>query len=142
MKENTLPIHDLFIRKLDTLDEDGQIRMPILSFEHHLLRRFGFAESILVKPEYRTKMKVREVADEIWASLSGKVRFHWWDLRSGSPSHENRYEIFIEEPHLVLVPFGVAFGVQTYDEPVHLIRFSTHPEDIHDGDHVVPWEMD
>jgi len=140
--KKSYPIHDLFIRKLETIHKDGQIRMPILSFEDHLLRRFGFAESILLQPEYRSNMKVRAVADEIWASLNGKVRFCWWDLRSGSPSHEDRYEILTEEPYLVLAPFGVAFGVQTYAEPVHLIRFSTHPDGIHEGDHDVPWEMD
>jgi hypothetical protein len=139
-KTNKYPIHDLYVSELKPIELDGQIRMPILSFKDHLLRRFEFAESILLNPKYQTDMKVRAVADEIWISLRGKARFTWLDLRSYSPSYEARYEIQVENPTRVLAPFGVAFGIQTLDEPVHLIRFSTHPEGEHEGDRVIPWE--
>ena len=136
------PIHDLFVSEIELIEMDGQIRIPILSFQDHLLRRFEFAESILLDPKYRTDMKVRNVADEIWVSLSGKVQFTWLDMRIDSPSYGSRYEIQADKPTRVLAPFGVAFGIQTLDEPVHLIRFSTHPEGEHEGDQVIPWETD
>jgi hypothetical protein len=139
---NDLSIHDLFIRKLNATDHDGESRTPILSFDDHLLRRFGFAESLLLEPGYQSVIQVREVADEIWASLQGKVLFHWHDLREKSPTFNDCYELLIEEPTLALVPFGVAFGIQTFNEPVHIIRFSTHLEGIHDGDRSLPWEVE
>jgi hypothetical protein len=137
---NKYLIHDLYISELQPIEMDDQIRMPILSFTDHLLRRFEFAESILLSPKCQTDMKIRAVADEIWISLSGKARFTWLDLRSYSPSYEARYEIQVEKPTRVLVPFGVAFGIQTLDGPVHLIRFSTHPDGEHEGDRMIPWE--
>jgi hypothetical protein len=137
---NKYPIHDLFISELEPIEMDGQIRMPILSFQDHLLRRFEFAESILLDTKVQTDLKIRAVADEIWISLSGKVQFTWLDMRNYSPSYGSRYEIQSDKPMRVLAPFGVAFGIQTFDEPVHLIRFSTHPEGEHEGDRVIPWE--
>ena len=140
--KNSYPIHDLFINKLETNEMEGVTSLPLLSFDDHLLRRFGFAESISLKTSFRGKMKVRAVADEVWACISGKVHFHWWDLRSGSPSYDIRYEYLVEKPTLVLAPFGVGFGFETHDEPVQMIRFSTHPEGIHEGDYEIPREKD
>jgi hypothetical protein len=142
MMTNNFPIHDLFIRKLDLIDNGDEIHIPILSFHDHLLRRFGFAESVHLEPDYQRRMQVREVADEIWACLRGKVLFRWRDLRAGSPSYEHGFELQLQEPMLALVPFGVAFGIQTFDESVHLIRFSTHLEGTHDGDRNLPWEVE
>jgi hypothetical protein len=139
MKSN-FPIHDLFIRKLSAIEQHGEIHIPILAFDDHLLRRFGFAESVRLEPEHQSDMKVREVADEIWASLGGEALFRWRDLREESPSYEQCYERMIQEPTLALIPFGVAFGVQTFNKPVHIIRFSTHLEGLHDGDRNLPWE--
>jgi hypothetical protein len=140
--KSAYPIHDLYIRKVDSIEKDGSTSTPLLSFDDHLLRRFGFAESISFEPGYQSEMKVREVADEIWICIHGKVQFRWWDLRQNSPTHKAKYKLVIDGPTLVLAPFGVAFGVQTFTESAHLIRFSTHPEGSHEGDDVLPWERD
>ncbi len=137
---NDYPIHDLFIGKLKAIEEGGEVRIPILSFNDHLLRRFGFVDSVRLEPGYQSGLNVREVADEIWACLSGKVLFHWLDLREGSPSFNRCHELLLQEPTLALVPFGVAFGIRTFDEPAYLIRLSTHLEGDHEGDRSLPWE--
>jgi hypothetical protein len=131
-----LTIHDLYIREIDTIPKDGMTSIPLLSFDDHLLRRFGFSESMTVEPGYRSEMKVREVADEIWVCMEGNVRFLWLDLRENSPSFNHSFEYLTTKPTLVLVPFGVAFGFQTLDKMTQLIRFSTHMEGLHTGDHV------
>jgi hypothetical protein len=142
MTEKSYPIHDLYIRKLEAITVEGVTSLPLLSFDDHLLRRFGFVEKIFFTKGYESEMKVREVADEIWVCIKGKVQFHWWDLRKGSPTENQRFELMIEEPTLALVPFGVAFGIQTKDGPAEVLRFSTHQEGRHDKDKKIPWEMD
>ena len=138
--KSAYPIHDLYIREVDPITKDGRTSIPLLSFDDHLLRRFGFAESISLEPGYRSEMKVREVADEIWVCIRGKVQFRWWDLRQNSPTHNAKFELKIDGPTLILAPFGVALGVETFTESAHLIRFSTHPEGSHEGDDVLPRE--
>jgi hypothetical protein len=140
MTEKPYPIHDLYVRKLESTITKGVTSLPLLSFDDHLLRRFGFAEKISLAANHQGCMKVREVADEIWVCIEGKVQFHWWDCREDSPTKGQKFELMIEEPTLVLVPFGVAFGIRTMDGPAHVIRFSTHQEGIHEGDKEVPWE--
>jgi hypothetical protein len=142
MMKQAFPIHDLFIHTLEASEEEGRTTLPLLSFDDHLLRRFGFAESITFEPNHRSRMRVRSVADEVWACVNGRVLVRWHDLRNDSPTHDIHHEMIIEESTLMLVPFGVGFGVQTYEDTVHMVRFSTHPEGFHEGDHDVPWEKD
>jgi hypothetical protein len=137
---NSLPIHDLFIRKLDTIEEDGEIRLPVLSYNDHLLRRFGYAETVQLEPGPRDTMKIREVADEVWALIYGKVRFIWHDLRSTSPTREQKYDTVCEEPTQVLVPFGVAFGIEALEEPALLLRLASHMEEELVDSRTIPWE--
>ena len=139
---NQFPIHDLFIRKLDIIEGDGEVRIPILSFNDHLLRRFGFAESVQLEPGPRSTMKIREVADEIWALIYGKVRYVWHDLRSTSPTRQQKFTMICEEPTQVLVPFGVAFGVEALEEPALLLRLASHTEGECHDDRTIPWEME
>jgi hypothetical protein len=142
MTKKSYPIHDLYIRKLEAVTVEGVTSLPLLSFDDHLLRRFGFVEKISFEKGYESEMKVREVADEVWVNVKGKIQFRWWDLREGSPTRGNQFELMMDEPSLLLVPFGVAFGIKNSNQQADVIRFSTHPEGIHDGDHEFPWERD
>lgn len=136
----SLPIHDLFIQKLETNEDSGRTRLPILRHDDHLLRRFGFAEMIRLEPIPPDSMQIRAVADEIWALIEGKCRFVWKDLRQTSPTQGQAFEIIATEPTLVLAPFGVAFGVEAYDHQALLIRLATHADGVHEEDRAIPWE--
>ena len=142
MMNNQFPIHDLFVRKLEVHDEGRGIRIPLLSFNDHLLRRFGFVESVHLEPGHLRKMQVRAVADETWALIEGKVRFGWIDLRPSSPTNGQKYNLISDTPILVLAPFGVAFGVEALEKPALLLRLASHTEGVHGDDYNIPWEFD
>ncbi|NIM92282.1 MAG: hypothetical protein GTO18_01005 [Anaerolineales bacterium] len=122
------PIHDLFVKALEKHDAGDLTRLPVLSFDDHILRQFGFVEAIWLSPNFMTDMVLREIADEVWALITGQVTFTWHDLRSTSPTFGSSFQLTCEEPTLVLVPFGVEFSQRTNSEPAFLLRFSTHPE--------------
>lgn len=134
------PIHDLYIRKLQPQNSEEGFYLPILSEDDHLLRRFGATEIIHLKSNSKSKMRLRVMADEIWALLEGQVHFTWHDLRLTSPSHGCWHQLSCKEPTLVLVPFGVAFGQQTEESPALLLRIMTHLDDGHEGDREISWE--
>ncbi|NIS83254.1 MAG: hypothetical protein GTO14_24325 [Anaerolineales bacterium] len=128
------PIHDLFIRPIEVIEEPGVTRWPALADTDHLLRRFGHAEIVRLQEETKTRLRVREVADEIWALVDGSVEFIWHDLRTNSPSYDRQYRYQCDQPTLVLVPFGVAFGHRLIQPPVTLLRITTHANGETTGD--------
>jgi hypothetical protein len=140
--DSSIPIHDLFIKKLKTIEENGRTRLPVLGYDDHLLRRFGYVETLRIEPMPVDSLQVRAVADEIWTLMEGKVRFLWKDLRSTSPTQGMSFEIIASEPTLVLAPFGVAFGVEALEHQALLIRLATHTDGVHEKDRTVPWEAE
>jgi hypothetical protein len=128
------PIHDLYIRPIEVIEDQGVKRWPAVSDTDHLLRRFGHAEVIRLTDKSKPRMRVREVADEVWALVDGSAEFIWHDLRPGSPSNDRQYSITCDEPTLVLVPFGVAFGYRPVLTPVTLLRITTHADEHAEGD--------
>jgi len=137
----TQPIHDLFIRELTSEETDGLTKFHVLRADDHLLRRFGQVQVFRKSPGRSETLCLREVADEVWALIEGKVEFAWHDLRQGSPSQDHWHHLRAEKPTLVLAPFGVAFGCRALEDPALLIRLSTHVEGEHSGDREIPWEF-
>lgn len=128
------PINDLFYRRVQTIEAAGLKRLLALSESDHLLRRFGQVQIIRINPDADVQMRLREVADEIWVLIDGRVEFIWQDLRKDSPSFNRMFHLECVEPTLVLVPFGVAFGQRPLGKPATLLRLSTHVDGQHDGD--------
>ncbi len=137
-----LPIHDLFLRPLKAIREEGIVRWIALKEEDQLLRRFGEAEVLRLDPGRATALTLRPVVDEVWALLEGAVEAHWHDLRAGSPTRGARHRAELREPTVFLAPFGVAFGVRALEGPVLLARFASHMRDDPEsaGDVILEWE--
>ncbi len=138
----TQPIHDLFIRELSAEETDGLTKFHVLKYEDHLLRRFGQVQVIRKSPGRSETLNLREVADEVWALIEGKVEFAWHDLRHDSPTQDHWHHLRSDTPTLVLAPFGVAFGCRALDYQASLIRLSTHAEGAHSADREIPWEFE
>lgn len=136
------PIHDLIIRPLPSAKVAQGTAIVVLAEDDHLLRRFGHLEILHLERSTPQELAIREVADEAWALLEGRVDFLWQDLRTVSPSHGVRFRQRASEPTLVLVPFGVAFGVQVLSAEAKLVRISTHKPGQHAGDHTLPLEVE
>lgn len=122
------PIHDLFVKPLQAAETGQGEVLPLLRRSDQVLRRFGLAELHRVQAGKRRPSSVRSVADELWALIAGSVEFDWDDRRQGSPTRGETYRLRCDQPTLVLVPFGVAFGITALDGPAELVRFSTHEE--------------
>ncbi|HEY69751.1 MAG TPA: hypothetical protein G4O08_04110 [Anaerolineae bacterium] len=135
------PIHDLFTREIAVNKDDSDLHWTVLQATDHLLRRFGLAEVVRASNNSKPGMKLRMVADEVWALIEGRVEFVWHDLRTDSPTYGNQHRLSCERPTLVLAPFGVAFGFRPLDKTALLVRLATHPEDTHEGDRRLPWEF-
>jgi hypothetical protein len=121
------PIHDMYIRELSYREHGDLTRLPLLQYDDHLLRRFGYAEFIRAEPGIATDTPPRQVADEVWALVEGRVKFTWKDTRDHSPTCNIEHEIMSDKPVLLLIPFGVAFGYEVHgDITALLIRFATH----------------
>lgn len=138
----TKPIHDLYIRDLTLEVTNGLTKFHVLRDEDHLLRRFGQVQVIRKSPGRHETLCLREVADEVWALIEGKVEFAWHDLRQDSPTKDHWHHLRTETPTLILAPFGVAFGCRAMDNPALLIRLGTHAEGAHSGDREIPWEFE
>jgi hypothetical protein len=136
----SLPIHDLFIRPITANRAESETRWEALKYEDHLLRRFGMAEVLRIEADLQPYLRVRSVADEVWALIEGRVEFRWHDLRTDSPTHDEECRRTCGDPTLVLAPFGVAFGFRPLGESALLLRFSTHVDGTHEGDQRLPWE--
>lgn len=120
------PIHDLYIRELEYEEVGDLARLPLLRFEDHLLRQFGYAEYIRASAGVSINSYIRKVADEVWVLLEGAVSFSWRDTREKSPTFNCEHRITSAKPLLMLVPFGVAFGYQVEQNKALLVRFATH----------------
>jgi hypothetical protein len=123
------PIHDLFIRTLHLEQDSNGAKLEVLSYSDHLLRRFGFAEIIFLESDQVRPAELRNVADEIWALVTGSAQFKWLDRRSSSPTRDATYQLDCDQPTLVLAPFGVEFTVQAAGGSAQLLRLSTHEID-------------
>jgi dTDP-4-dehydrorhamnose 3,5-epimerase-like enzyme len=134
------PIHDLHIQSFEAVTESNAIRWPALLDSDHLLRRFGLAEVVRALPGQKSLLRLREVADEVWALIDGHVEFVWHDRRRDSPTIHNWHHLVCDQPTLVLAPFGVAFGYRAFNNPATLLRLATHADGVHDNDQEFPWE--
>jgi dTDP-4-dehydrorhamnose 3,5-epimerase-like enzyme len=134
------PIHDLFIQSIPAEQDGNLTRWLAIRDRDHLLRRFGMAEVVRVEPNTRSTLRIRSVADEVWILIEGKVNFFWLDQREGSPTLNHQHHLIPDQPTLVLVPFGVAFGYSTMDAPALLLRIATHADGEHEGDYEIAWE--
>ncbi len=132
-------IHDVYIRELSAAHEPGIRRVTILADYDHLLRRFGLSEAVWLGSGEGTGLRVRAVADELWALLEGSVEFVWHDLRPGSPTRDCWQRLVCTQPTLVLAPVGVAFGARGLAERSFLLRLATHAE-VDPDDAEFPWE--
>ena len=129
------PIHDLYIHELDYHELGDLTRLPLLYYDDHLLRRFGYAEFIRAKPGIASDAHLRKVADEVWALVEGTVKFTWKDLRDQSPTFNLEHGLTIDRPVLLLVPFGVAFEYEVAgDSAALLVRLATHAPTISRSD--------
>lgn len=127
------PIHDLFIRPLESEARGPGRAIPLLRYSDHLLRRFGLAEVHHLPANDTFPLEARPVADELWALISGRVRFDWYDQRADSPTGGAHHQLDCDRPTLVLVPFGVAFAISALDGPAELVRIATHEDDAQHG---------
>jgi hypothetical protein len=116
-------VHDVLVTPLPP---SGAGPRPILSFDDHLLRRFGSAQIVRLAAG-ETFESLRAAADEIWALLDGRAEFRLEDTRTFSPTAGVLQSILAESPTRVLVPFGVRLRV-TPRPTADLLRFMTHTE--------------
>jgi hypothetical protein len=120
------PIHDLFIRPIEQRQLPYGRLLGLLGHDEHLLRRFGCAEWVRIDAGQTRPLLWRQLADELWAVLSGTAEVEWVDRREGSPTHDASIRLRLSEPTLLLVPFGVAFEIGAPDGPVTAVRFQSH----------------
>jgi hypothetical protein len=116
-------IHDALLTPLPSASADRRV---ILTFEDHLLRRFGTAEIIRLD-QGETFQVVRGMADEIWALLDGVAEFELEDTRPDSPTLGASQSIRMDSPARLLVPFGVRLLVRPTSQSL-LLRLMSHSE--------------
>ena len=127
-------IHDVLIRPLST--NDGV--MELYRYQDHLLPRIGLVEYVELAPHDPGALRLRRQSDELWMLLDGSCTFLWNDRRSESPSNNIVQRFHTSQPTLVLVPFGVAFGVRT-DRTARLIRLAEHDHSEDEGGEKYSW---
>jgi mannose-6-phosphate isomerase-like protein (cupin superfamily) len=123
-----LPIHDLWIRPIEQHTSNAVDIWHVLDFEDHVLRRLGSLHVLRVPAGGRTPFRVHDTSDEVWGLIEGQVECVWVDMRSGSPTHNRSHHESFSRPAGMLVPFGVAFGVQATSGPALLVRLMTNSE--------------
>lgn len=119
-------IYDLYLREINAIDQGASQRLMIYQYEDHLLRNLKAVEFVKVSPRSEFEMRVRDVADEVWAMIQGEASFYWQDMRANSPTYKEEFEYLTSSPLVMLVPFGVAFGYRALSQEVSLIRLATH----------------
>jgi dTDP-4-dehydrorhamnose 3,5-epimerase-like enzyme len=131
-------IMDLLIEELPISRTGSDEILTMLSFDDHLLRRFGQMGLVRRSPAALQALMLRAAADEIWVLVEGKVEALCRDLRPGSPSSalEVRYEL--SAPTRILIPFGVAFGWRAIEKTALMLRCSTHQDGDHPEDRTIP----
>ena len=112
----------------------------MLTFQDHLLRRFGELELVTKAKGDPQALHIRTRADEIWFLLDGSIHCLMRDLRPGSPSENIELELELSEPSRLLIPFGVAFGWQALSDSSLMLRLSTHAGEQPDDEREIPWE--
>jgi dTDP-4-dehydrorhamnose 3,5-epimerase-like enzyme len=112
-------------------------RKIILQDQDHFLRRFGQLDMVGINAGKSNKFQMREVADEIFGIIDGKVTLTLVDLRKGSPSYLNQltHNFDAEKGEGVLIPFGVGSSFAS-ENGASLIKVSTHIDGEHSGDKV------
>jgi hypothetical protein len=125
MHRPELPIHDLYVEAIQTEQSATGSQGTIYDRSNHLLRRFGQVSFLTLEPSGRGELSGNDIADEVWALLSGEVVFEWFDERVDSPSRGASYQAHLTTPGLVLVPFGVRFSFEVGQAPTTLLRISS-----------------
>lgn len=133
-------IPDLLIERLQIESEESHEFIRLLSFDDHILRRFGQLDLLRKEPGDLNEISVRVVADEVWFLVEGTARCICRDLRPGSLSQGQEVAFEISTPTRLLVPFGVAFGWQATGSSALMLRCSTHQDGDHPEDRVIPSE--
>lgn len=109
-------------------------RWTLLRENDHILRRFGQLDLLDLNSGQETDFELRAEADRFLFAINGRAEARLVDLRTGSPSLGSRITVVLdtEDPHGLLLPFGVACALYA---PVdaRLIILDTHSE-IHAGD--------
>ena len=103
-------------------------RLSGLSYQDHLLRRFGDAELLEFETGLEPNLRLRKAADEVWILFNGSALLRMRDTRPESPTHGETHELELAAPTRVLIPFGVAAGWRPIKAPVQLLRLSTHTD--------------
>jgi dTDP-4-dehydrorhamnose 3,5-epimerase-like enzyme len=134
-------IPDLLIEQLQIEIEGTHEFLRLLSFDDHMLRRFGQLDLIRKEPGNLDDLYLRVVADEVWFMVEGAVRCICRDMRPGSPSQDQEVAFELSTPTRVLVPFGVAFGWQAIGSSALMLRCSTHQDGDHQEDRAIPIEV-
>ena len=141
LEEVSAIIPDLFVHPLIARqNHEGEI-LKVLDGSHPLLRRFRSLEILRIEPKEATTMRMRLVADEVYALLEGQILCAWLDLREASSSYERYVQWTFRDPTLLLAPFGVALGLQALDVPALVIRIATHSLKEQEDLHPVPWSQ-
>ena len=134
------PIHDMILLQRTKEGSPGVNLWPVLSFNDHLLRRFGFIQAIQIEPEHSIRPRVRELADELIFMLDGMITACLKDLRTESRSAGVIFRAALSAGDLLLIPFGVAFKCQAGSLGSTFLRISTHEEDDSAPVHSIDWE--
>jgi hypothetical protein len=116
-------IHDALLTSLAS-DEAG--RLAVVAFEDHLLRRFGRAEILRLRPGEGFAV-LRVMADEVWTLIEGSAQLELEDTRAASPTTGARHSTKMDTPARLLLPFGVRLHVRA-TSPALLLRIMTHSD--------------
>jgi dTDP-4-dehydrorhamnose 3,5-epimerase-like enzyme len=133
-------IPDVILGELQGEVTGSREHVRLLSFDDHMLRRFGQLDWLRRAPGELLELTLRAVADEIWILTEGEATCLCRDMRSGSPSEGQELKLELSAPARLLIPFGVAFGWQATGSTACMIRCSTHQDDDHPEDRVIPLE--
>jgi dTDP-4-dehydrorhamnose 3,5-epimerase-like enzyme len=106
----------------------GQV-LTALTENNHLLRRFGQVDYIHLEGQGEGLEIFRQEADEVWVVVEGHARFSLLDRRQDSPTLnvQNIIDLSADDPHALLVPFGVLCRVSTIMGG-KFIRMTTHED--------------
>jgi hypothetical protein len=115
-------IHDALVTDL----APAAGRLPIVSFEDHILRRFGAADILRLSGGEAVRA-LRASADEVWVLVEGAAHFLLEDTRPDSPTYGLRPHIQASRPTRLLLPFGVRLEVRADPEAL-LVRVMSHSE--------------
>lgn len=118
-------IHDAIVQRLEWKPVSGLSTLPVLSFEDHLLRRFGLVEILAMKQGQDVEYPPRHHADEVWIMISGDMTFELEDLREDSPTFKVVQVGRYRQPVRVLIPFGVKNSIHAKGAST-VVRLATH----------------